>query len=83
MAAWLDNEFEREKEETEYMEQEVKKTKFQAESAKRYRCHARLKKKGYKVVATQRTVYSTYFPEDDKDLNYLKSHGYNLQLSIV
>ena len=59
--------------------QEVKKTKFQSERQKRYRCHARLKKRGYVVKAKERTVYAYDFNPDDKDLVYLQSHGYNLQ----
>jgi len=59
-----------------------KKTRIQSEAAKRYRAHARLKKKGYKVDGRQRTVYSVSFDPDDKDLIYLQSHGYNLQTEI-
>ena len=56
--------------------------KFKTEAAKRYRAHARLKKKGYKVAAKQRTVYAVDFDTTDKDLIYLQSHGYNLQTEI-
>lgn len=61
---------------------EAKKTKFQSESSRRYRAHARLKKKGYKVDGRQRTVYSVTFNPEDKDLIYLLEHGYNLQHSL-
>lgn len=59
----------------------MKTSKFKNERQKRYAAHARLKKKGYKVDAKQRTVYAQSFP-DDKDLKYLLEHGYNLQLEI-
>jgi len=56
--------------------------KFKTERQKRYRAHARLKKKGYKVDGRQRTVYAYEFPTDDKDLAYLLEHGYNLQTEL-
>lgn len=57
-------------------------SKFKTEAAKRYHAHARLKKKGYRIAAKQRTVYSVTFDPDDKDLKYLLEHGYNLQTEI-
>jgi len=57
--------------------------KFKTERQKRYRAHARLKKKGYKVAAKQRCVFAVSFDMTDKDLIYLQSHGYNLQTEIA
>ena len=57
-------------------------SKFKDERQKRYRAHARLKKKGYKVAAKQRCVFAVIFDMTDKDLIYLQSHGYNLQTEI-